>query len=93
MKLRWFAPFILAALLLGTPVRAPRLRAPIPDERGPACDYEAAVRDYLLAYAYAAERPAVARKFLGAADAERARCPGDTAPLAARIRALSTSIP
>lgn len=92
MKARWFVPFLLAATLAGHAVNAPWLREEIPRLEDARCDYDEALRNFYLAYAYAGERADLARKFLAAAEAERAGCEGDTSALARRIAELGAAL-
>lgn len=93
MSWKLFVPFLMAAAVLGSPVRAPRLASPIPMRSDPRCDYAGAIDRYLLGYAYARERPDVAAKFLAAAEDELRRCEGDHAELSSRLSALKASLP
>lgn len=90
MNVKWLWPLPVAALLAGTRVVVPSLRAPIPAVADDFCDYDEAVRLYRFAYAYARENPRVAAQYLRAAERERGRCVEDTKVLAERLRELRT---
>ena len=72
MSWKLFLPMLIAACLLGHPVRAPRLREAIPEFADPRCDYAGARDLYLTAYAYSREIPEVAMKFALSAEQELA---------------------
>ncbi len=92
MSWKWFVPFVLAAIFTGRAVDAPQIQEPIPRVNDEKCEYDEALRNFYLGYAYARERPELARKFLAAAEAERLGCRSDTSLLRARIRELSLGI-
>lgn len=82
----------LAALALGIPLRAPRLRPPLPEGKGESCDHAFALQSYLNAYAYSREMPLVASKLLRNATLHLAPCRGRHPALEQRIRDLSLTL-
>ena len=93
MSWKLFLPMLIAACLLGHPVRAPRLREAIPEFADPRCDYAGARDLYLTAYAYSREIPEVAMKFALSAEQELAHCAAEHAALSARIANLKAALP
>lgn len=87
-----FLAMPFAALLLGSPLHAPRLRAAIPKITDENCAYAKAVKMYLDAFAYSNSNPSAAKELLGAADNERQHCVADTSVLAARISGLKHTL-
>ncbi len=84
MNWKFFLALPVAALLLGKPLHAPRLRDRLPSIADEICDYPLAVKMYLQAYAYQFENRGAAALFWRASDAERKRCAKDTSALKAR---------
>lgn len=71
MKKLWILP--LAALLCGSPVDPPRLKAPLPGYPKRSCE-EAARREYLQAYAYREESGSRSLLHLARADSLLKKC-------------------
>lgn len=92
MSAKHFVAFPLAALLLGTPLAAPKLKERLPPLYDSYCDYAHATKMYLQAYAYAAENPHASAKFLAAAENERKLCRSNTSPLKLRIESLKKTL-
>jgi|GEM_PF-6517807 len=92
MNWKYLLPLPLAALAVATPIRVPKLQAPLPQLENTNCGYQWALHRYLDAYAYAAENPDLSTRLLQSAEKELARCGQEAEPLKQRISGLRQAL-
>jgi hypothetical protein len=88
MKWRPLMILPLAAVCVGDPATAPSLRPQIPQTISASCSYDRARKNFLLAYAYKKNKPAVARYFCDQAFTLEQACGPEAAELRARTSEL-----
>ena len=88
MNWKFLLPLPLAALVVASPLKVPKLRPPIPLLENMPCAYPWALRQYLDAYAYAQENPTLSFRLLQAAEKELGSCGESAGLLRNRVREL-----